>query len=85
MQWSFTLRNLRIIDTNLIANKSENTYLGRGEYGVRIKKGLFRYNVIYELGSGQERVKEFSFLEVAPGQGVYRWVDENQDGIWATK
>lgn len=81
LQWSFTLRNLHIIDTNLIANKSENTYLGRGEYGVRIKKGLFRYNVIYELGSGQERVKEFSFLEVAPGQGVYRWLDENQDGI----
>lgn len=81
LNWSFTLRNLNILDTTLIQNKSEKTYLGRGEYGVRLKKGLFRYNVIYELGSGQERIKEFSFLEVPSGQGVFKWVDENSDGI----
>lgn len=81
LSWNFIVRNLNISDSTLIKNQAEKTYLGRGEYGVRLKKGLFKYNVIYELGSGRERIKEFSYLEVAAGKGVYRWLDENMDGI----
>lgn len=81
LSWAFTLRNLQIKDSSLVKLQPEKTYLGRGEYGIRLKKGFFRMNILYELGSGQERVKEFSFVEVLTGQGVYSWLDENEDGV----
>ena len=81
LSWAFTLRNLQIKDSTLVVLPPEKTYLGRGEYGIRVKKGFFRMNILYELGSGQERVREFSFVEVLTGQGVYNWLDENEDGI----
>lgn len=79
--WNFTYRKLLIRDTLKVKNLPENTALGRVEYRGRSKKGVFNYNALYELGSGQERVREFVYLEVPPGQGLYKWVDENDDGI----
>lgn len=81
LQWSFALRKLKIKDTLLTTLENDNTYLGRIEYGVRNKKNVVRWNGIYELGSGQERAREFIFLEVPQGQGVYKWIDQNGDKI----
>lgn len=78
----FTFRDLMIHDT-IAANgmESDKNFLGRAEYGFRVKRGAIRFNAIYELGSGQERVREFTYLEVSSGQGLYRWIDVNGDGI----
>lgn len=62
-------------------SKPEESLLGRAEYNHRLFKGLIRGSVFYEFGSGLEYKKEFSYLEVAPGQGIYTWIDYNGDSI----
>lgn len=62
-------------------NPNDNFLLGRLEYTGRIKKRFIVLGASYEAGSGMEAKKEFSYLEVAPGQGVYTWNDYNGNGI----
>jgi len=74
-------RRLTIIDTNMTTQKPENTVVGRTEYNFSVLKGFFSSNSFYEVGSGLEAKKQFMFLQVAPGQGVYVWTDYNGDGV----
>jgi hypothetical protein len=78
--WTFTYRDLQVKDTAVQA-EAEKTFLGRTEYGARIKRGAMRVNFIYELGGGRERVRQFTYVEVPSGQGFYKWIDQNQNGI----
>ena len=78
--WTFTYRDLRVKDT-AVAMEPEKTFLGRTEYGARIKRGVLRMNFIYELGGGREKVRQFTYVQVPSGQGYYRWIDQNQNGI----
>jgi hypothetical protein len=74
-------RRLTILDTNITTQKPENTVVGRVEYNFSALKGFFSSNAFYEVGSGLEVKKQFVFLQVAPGQGVYVWTDYNGNGI----
>lgn len=74
-------RNLRIVDSTLINILPENTFLGRMEHSVNLWKGALRTSTFYELGSGLELKREFIYIEVLPGRGVYVWRDYNGDGI----
>jgi hypothetical protein len=76
-----TYRELSIKDSTLSENKPENSLLGRIEYGLQLAKGAIAASTFFEVGSGLESKKEFSYLEVAPGQGVYQWIDYNQNGL----
>ncbi len=78
--WTFTYRDLKVKDT-LIQAKGEQTFLGRAEYGARIKKGVVRLNFIYELGGGRERVRQYTYVQVASGLGYYKWIDQNNNNI----
>ncbi len=63
---------------------NENTLLSRIQYESRILNGFFNSLTYYEIGSGQEPKREFNYLEVPKGQGVYVWsveTDYNKDGI----
>lgn len=74
-------RRLQIRDQLLTVQKPDNTLLARVEYDARFWKGLVYSNSFYEIGSGLEVRKEFSFIEVAAGQGVYTWNDYNLNGV----
>ena len=61
--------------------KPDNSLVARAEYNLRLLKGVIYSTTYYEIGSGLEVKKEFSFIQVAAGQGVYTWIDYNNNGI----
>jgi len=74
-------RELSIIDSNLMNVNPENTLLGRVEYELRAWKSAVTINTFYEAGSGLELKREFLYIKVNDGQGVYTWIDYNGDGV----
>ncbi len=74
-------RELRIIDTVLMNIAPENTILGRIDHEVRLFKSALSLNTFYAIGSGLELKREFLYIEVNSGQGIYTWIDYNGDGI----
>jgi hypothetical protein len=80
-RFNTTLRKLNIIDSKYTTLKPDATILGRIEYNTNIWKGGINGNTLYELGTGQEPRRDFTYLEVPAGQGVYTWIDFNNDGI----
>ena len=76
-----TYRVLDIKDTSLISQNADKSLVNRIEYSIRLLKGSINLSTFYELGSGLEVKKEYSFIEVAPGQGAYTWKDYNENGI----
>lgn len=74
-------RQLEILDSNLINQEPENSILGRIDYNLRLWKSAVTWNTFYEVGSGLERKKEFLYLEVNAGQGIYTWIDYDDDGV----
>jgi hypothetical protein len=59
----------------------DNTLTSRIRYDDNYIGGLIRFNSFYEAGSGNEAQREFTYVEVPAGQGVYAWNDYNENGI----
>jgi hypothetical protein len=74
-------RELKITDPLLTSQKPDNSLVARAEYNFRLWKGFVYSSTFYEIGSGLEIKKEFSYILVAVGQGVYVWNDYNENGI----
>lgn len=81
LQWNLNYRNLRIADTALTDLIPKETYLGRVEYNLNIRKGFIRLNTIYELGAGQQQKLAYNFVQVDRGMGTHVWLDRNEDGV----
>ncbi|MDQ3100049.1 MAG: hypothetical protein M3R08_01570 [Bacteroidota bacterium] len=77
---TFTYRQLNIIDTMLTAQDPEDTYLTRIDYDLTMLKGIAILDAFYEFGSGLEQRREYIYLEVPGGQGLYIWSDYNENG-----
>lgn len=78
---SFTYRQLLVADSTLTTQRPEDTYLARIDYDVTLWKGFAVFDVFYEFGSGLEQRREYIYLEVPAGQGLYVWIDYNGDGV----
>ncbi len=74
-------RRLQIGDSSLTSIKPQETANGRIEHILNFAKGSVKAQSFYQLGSGMETAKEFSYLEVTAGQGVYSWIDYNENGV----
>lgn len=74
-------RELALRDSSLISITPENTLLGRIEYQLSAWKNALSLNTFYESGSGLELKREFLYIQVNDGQGVYTWIDYNGDGV----
>ncbi|MEO6831602.1 MAG: hypothetical protein ABI378_04845, partial [Chitinophagaceae bacterium] len=68
-------------DTLFNNQKNEETGLGRIEYSGAFLKGAINLQSLYETGAGQEQKQSFTYVEVPAGQGVYYWIDYNNDGV----
>ncbi len=76
----FTI-NVALRSLNIETQTPENSVVGRLNYSSRWWKGVVVSSLFYETGSGMERKREYIYIEVPPGQGVYTWVDYNANGI----
>ncbi|MBS3776288.1 MAG: hypothetical protein V5A59_10335 [Bacteroidales bacterium] len=76
-----TYRRLRIKDTSLTGNKPEDNLVGRIEHSLRAFNGFLTTSTNFEIGSGLEPRREFTYIEVAKGQGVYTWTDYNENNV----
>lgn len=78
----FTYRKLRIVEPTLSANKPDENILSRIEYVGKVLKNAITFNTYYQVGSGLEVKKEFSYAEVQPGQGTHTYLgDLNGNGV----
>ena len=68
-------------DSSLTNILPENSLASRLNYNLKLLKGGINTNSFLEIGSGLELQKEFIYIEVPAGQGVYTWNDYNNNGI----
>lgn len=75
-------RKLYIIEPTLTSNQPDENILSRVEYSARFLKSAITSNTFYQIGTGLEVKKEFSFVEVQPGQGTHAYLgDINNNGV----
>jgi hypothetical protein len=74
-------RRLRINDSTITFLQEENSLLSHLQLDLTILKGAFVLNTYYEVGTGQELKKEYTFIEVPPGEGAYIWNDYDSNNI----
>ena len=76
-----TYRQLEIKDTSLSNKQVENTFQSRLEVDFSLFKKFIRSKTFYQVGTGQEQRREFQYLQIQPGNGIYIWNDYDSNGI----
>ena len=73
--------NYRILKFENPLTQNQNSLNSRFLYNDRFFKDFVQSTTSFETVSGTIAQQEFTFLEVAIGQGVYTWKDYNSNGI----
>lgn len=81
VELSTIYRQLNIENPALSSKPIENTLQSRVEWNIHFLKKLVRSRTFYQIGSGQEQRREFQYLQVQPGNGVYIWNDYDSNGL----
>ncbi len=81
LQADIALRDFKVLDTAFAGLKPELTFLSRISYDYGFLKRKITANSYVQLGSGNELRRDFQYLEVPVGQGLYVWKDFNEDGV----
>ncbi|WP_430827169.1 hypothetical protein [Chryseobacterium indologenes] len=68
------------VDPN-VTTRNNNFVVGNILYNQQLFRNGMRLQAFYELGNGQEAQREFQYIKVTDGQGIYKWTDYNGDGI----
>ncbi|MDI1233065.1 MAG: hypothetical protein PSX81_02155 [bacterium] len=59
----------------------EQTILNRIEYNANFFKKVIGTTTYYQIGTGREQKRQFSYTLVQAGFGTYAWIDYNGNGI----
>ncbi len=70
-----------MLQPELVQLKDDRNLLNRIEYTGSFANSVITLNTFYEAGSGQEQKREFAYVKVADGTGIFAWIDYNGDGI----
>ena len=73
--------NYRQIDFNDINLQDEENLNTRILYTQSLWKGKVRLNTTFETNNGVLPQQEFTFVKVDQGQGVFTWIDYNENGV----
>lgn len=63
------------------SSTDEEVILGRIEYNAAFLKRIITSSTYYQIGTGREQKRTFSFALVQSGNGTHTWVDYNKNGI----
>ena len=68
-------------EQNFANRFNQDFVVGNILYNQQLFRNGMRLQAFYELGNGQEAQREFQYIKVTDGQGIYKWTDYNGDGI----
>ncbi|WP_053976883.1 hypothetical protein [Mangrovimonas xylaniphaga] len=71
-------RNLKSVDAEVEDEQSLNS---RVVFNQKLFNQIVLWNTIYETNSGTLPQQDFTYVEVEPGQGSYKWIDYNDNGV----
>src|SRR5690606_41726552 len=75
------MAHYRSVDYIYEDHPSEDYVTGNIRWHRSFFRGGMVVNAFYELGSGVEPQREFEYVKVTDGTGIYKWTDYNGDGI----
>ena len=75
------MAHYRSVDYIYEKNPHENYITGNIRWYRSFFRGGMVVNAFYELGSGVEPQREFEYVKVTDGTGIYKWTDYNGDGL----
>ncbi len=74
--------NIALRQTSYLNKKSiEQNSLSKLNHSINILKSAIKIRTIYQINSGQELKKDYSYIKVSEGQGAYTWNDYNENDV----
>ena len=74
-------RELQPVNRTTDSLETEKSLNSRILYNQNILKNGIRFNTVLEANNGVLPQQEFTYTQVDPGQGIYTWIDYNNNGV----